>query len=173
MVTIGRIPRKTVLQRNLWADSGGVTFGVAGSCCASQRRRSPPNKVGLRPGLPCRLLGLLPPWPRRASRAARFATTAASEGGCSWLSAGCGWTRPRLRRKGIQTGVEVEVPVYQLLQENPAVGQRVLEILLRGVSTRSSEHVLPAAGLPTTSARHWSGLKIRICGFPGVGVPVL
>ena len=51
--------------------------------------------------------------------------------------------RPRLRRKGAGIGGEVEVPVYQLLQDNPAVGQRVLEILLRGVSTRNYEHVLP------------------------------
>lgn len=52
--------------------------------------------------------------------------------------------RPRLRRKGVGTGGEVELPVYQALAQNPALGQRVLEIVLRGVSTRNYEHVLPA-----------------------------
>jgi len=59
--------------------------------------------------------------------------------------------RPRLRRKGVGGGGEVELPIYQALQENPALGRRVLEIVLRGVSTRNYEQVLPelaeAAGM--------------------------
>jgi putative transposase len=59
--------------------------------------------------------------------------------------------RPRLRRKGVGTGGEVELPIYQALADNPALGKRVLEIVLRGVSTRNYEHVLPelaeAAGM--------------------------
>jgi len=59
--------------------------------------------------------------------------------------------RPRLRRKGLGAGGEVELPIYQALQANPALGKRVLEILLRGVSTRNYEQVLPemaeAAGM--------------------------
>ena len=62
-----------------------------------------------------------------------------------------GVDRPRLRRKGVGAGGEVELPIYRALQDNPAMGQRVLEILLRGVSTRAYEQVLPelaeAAGM--------------------------
>jgi putative transposase len=50
--------------------------------------------------------------------------------------------RPRLRRKGLGVGGEVELPVYQALADNPALGRRVLEIVLRGVSTRNYQHVL-------------------------------
>jgi transposase-like protein len=59
--------------------------------------------------------------------------------------------RPRLRRKGVGTGGEVALPVYQALADNPALGKRVLEIVLRGVSTRNYQQVLPelaeAAGM--------------------------
>lgn len=50
--------------------------------------------------------------------------------------------RPRLRRKGAGLGGEVELGVYRMLQENPEVGRRVLEILLGGVSTRNYKQVL-------------------------------
>jgi putative transposase len=59
--------------------------------------------------------------------------------------------RPRLRRKGVGSGGEVELPIYQALQDNPALGRRVVDILLRGVSTRNYQEVLPelaeAAGM--------------------------
>jgi len=48
--------------------------------------------------------------------------------------------RPRLRHK--EHG-EVEVPAYQALQTNSRLGTRMLDILLRGVSTRQYRHVLP------------------------------
>jgi len=48
--------------------------------------------------------------------------------------------RPRLRHK--QEG-EVPVPAYKALQENGATAQRMMGALLRGVSTRQYEEVLP------------------------------
>jgi putative transposase len=48
--------------------------------------------------------------------------------------------KPRLRHK--ERG-EVEVPAYQALQSNSTLASRMLDILLRGVSTRHYEHVLP------------------------------
>ena len=44
--------------------------------------------------------------------------------------------KPRLRRKGRGAGKEVPVPVYEALQKQTATGERMLEILLNGVSTR-------------------------------------
>lgn len=49
--------------------------------------------------------------------------------------------RPRLRHK--QEG-EVKVPAYQALQDNGATAERMMGALLRGVSTRQYEEVLPA-----------------------------
>jgi len=49
-------------------------------------------------------------------------------------------SKPRLRHK--EQG-EVEVPAYQALQTNSRLGARMLDILLRGVSTRQYEQVLP------------------------------
>ena len=51
--------------------------------------------------------------------------------------------KPRLRRKGRGAGKEVPVPVYEALQQNTATGERMLEILLNGVSTRRYQHVIP------------------------------
>jgi transposase-like protein len=48
--------------------------------------------------------------------------------------------RPRLRHK--QEG-EVRVPAYQALQDNGATASRMMGALLRGVSTRQYEEVLP------------------------------
>jgi putative transposase len=48
--------------------------------------------------------------------------------------------RPRLRHK--QEG-EVKVPAYEALQENSATAERMMGALLRGVSTRQYEEVLP------------------------------
>jgi transposase-like protein len=49
--------------------------------------------------------------------------------------------RPRLRHK--EKG-EVEVPAYQALQTNSSLAARMLDILVRGVSTRQYQRVLPA-----------------------------
>ncbi len=51
-------------------------------------------------------------------------------------------TKPRLRRQG-KGGKEVEIPAYAAMQNNAKVGDRLLEILMRGVSTRNYKEVLP------------------------------
>jgi len=51
--------------------------------------------------------------------------------------------KPRLRRKGRGVGKEVPVPVYEALQKETATGERMLQILLNGVSTRRYRRVMP------------------------------
>jgi len=51
--------------------------------------------------------------------------------------------RPRLRRKGQRKAGEVTIPAYEAMQVNGRVAQRVLQILLAGVSTRKYREVLP------------------------------
>jgi len=51
--------------------------------------------------------------------------------------------KPRLRRKGPGVGAEVEVPAYEAMQADGRLGQRIVEILMHGVSTRSYREVLP------------------------------
>jgi putative transposase len=51
--------------------------------------------------------------------------------------------KPRLRRKGRGAGKEVPVPVYEALQTETATGERMLQILLNGVSTRRYQRVIP------------------------------
>ena len=51
--------------------------------------------------------------------------------------------RPRLRSKGPRSR-EVEVPAYAAMQNRGAMGSRMLEILMRGVSTRNYKEVIPA-----------------------------
>ncbi len=51
--------------------------------------------------------------------------------------------RPRSRKKGA-VSQEVEVPAYAAMQNRGAMGARILEILMRGVSTRNYEEVIPA-----------------------------
>jgi len=51
--------------------------------------------------------------------------------------------RPRLRTKGPRSR-EVEVPAYAAMQNRGAMGARMLEILMRGVSTRNYKEVIPA-----------------------------
>lgn len=51
--------------------------------------------------------------------------------------------RPRLRKKGAGAGKEVEVPAYQAMQDQPRLGARMLDILMRGVSTRQYRGVIP------------------------------
>ena len=51
--------------------------------------------------------------------------------------------RGRLRRRGGGKGAEVAVPAYEALKRNERTGGRMLEILLRGVSTRNYAKVLP------------------------------
>lgn len=51
--------------------------------------------------------------------------------------------RPRLRQKGPGSGKEVEVPAYQAMQDQPKLSARMLDILMRGVSTRQYGGVIP------------------------------
>ena len=51
--------------------------------------------------------------------------------------------RPRLRQKGPGGGKEVEVPAYQAMQDQPKLSARMLNILMRGVSTRQYRGVIP------------------------------
>lgn len=51
-------------------------------------------------------------------------------------------SKPRLRRKGGGEGAEVAIPAYEAMQDYD-LGQRMMEILLRGVSTRTYAKVLP------------------------------
>jgi len=51
--------------------------------------------------------------------------------------------RPRLRRKGQGQDGEVPIPAYEAMRSEEKLGGRMLEILLRGVSTRQYRAVLP------------------------------
>jgi len=51
--------------------------------------------------------------------------------------------RPRLRKKGQGEAGEVPIPAYEVLRSDKKLGSRMLEILLRGVSTRQYRAVLP------------------------------
>ena len=51
--------------------------------------------------------------------------------------------RPRLRTRG-RTGREVEIPAYAAMRNGEQMGARMLEILMRGVSTRNYKEVIPA-----------------------------
>ncbi len=54
--------------------------------------------------------------------------------------------KPRLRQKGLKPGEpgEVEIPAYEAMQKDARLADRMLDILINGVSTRRYEHVLPA-----------------------------
>ena len=51
--------------------------------------------------------------------------------------------RPRLRRRGVGEGGEVAVPAYEAMQQDEGLGQKMLHTLLRGVSTRNYQEVVP------------------------------
>jgi hypothetical protein len=55
-------------------------------------------------------------------------------------------TKPRLRKKAPRPGEagEVEIPAYEAMRKDGRLADRMLEILLDGVSTRRYEGVLPA-----------------------------
>ncbi len=50
--------------------------------------------------------------------------------------------KPRLRKKGRGVNKEVPIPAYEAMQAD-ATGQRMLQILLNGVSTRRYQKVIP------------------------------
>jgi transposase-like protein len=51
--------------------------------------------------------------------------------------------KPRLRRKGSGADKEVVIPAYEAMVANSRLGQRILEILMHGISTRNYRKVLP------------------------------
>jgi len=51
--------------------------------------------------------------------------------------------KPRLRKKGQGANKEVAVPAYEAMQQDTVTGERMLEILLNGVSTRRYSRVIP------------------------------
>ena len=51
--------------------------------------------------------------------------------------------KPRLRKKGKGSGKEIPIPAYQELITNSRLGSRMLDILMKGVSTRNYKEVLP------------------------------
>ena len=51
--------------------------------------------------------------------------------------------KPRLRKKGKGAGKEVTLPAYTAMQEKGRFSQRILSLLMHGISTRSYEKVLP------------------------------
>jgi transposase-like protein len=50
--------------------------------------------------------------------------------------------RPRLRRKGKGDDLEIDIPAYQAILENSSLGRRILDILMKGVSTRNYKDVI-------------------------------
>jgi putative transposase len=51
--------------------------------------------------------------------------------------------KPRLRKKGKGAGKEVAIPAYDAMAMNSRLGSRILEILMKGVSTRKYQQILP------------------------------
>ena len=51
--------------------------------------------------------------------------------------------KPRLRRKGKGAGKEIDVPAYEAMVINSHLGQRMLTILMNGVSTRKYQEIIP------------------------------
>jgi transposase-like protein len=85
--------------------------------------------------------------PKQAGRArgAGEAVWYGSQGGQVYLSdRKVRVERPRLRVKGRGEGGEVEVPAYEAMRRPGPLAERMLEILLAGVSTRRYADVIPA-----------------------------
>ncbi len=51
--------------------------------------------------------------------------------------------KPRLRKKGKGGGKEVAIPAYEAMVTNSRLGMRILEILMKGISTRKYGDILP------------------------------
>ena len=51
--------------------------------------------------------------------------------------------KPRLRKKGKGAGKEVAIPAYDAMVANSRLGSRILDILMKGVSTREYKDILP------------------------------
>jgi transposase-like protein len=51
--------------------------------------------------------------------------------------------KPRLRRKGKGDDLEVNIPAYEAIVENSSLGERIEQILMKGISTRNYQDVIP------------------------------
>ena len=64
--------------------------------------------------------------------------------GLAWTSARPGGAeRPEAVRRAAQEQSEVEIPAYTAMQKEPRLGARMLDILMRWVSTRQYRAVIP------------------------------
>jgi hypothetical protein len=78
-------------------------------------------------------------------------------------------SKPRLRRKDKgktlvlerSEGTEVEIPAYAAMRTQSRLGQRILEILRRGVSTRNYRHVLPEMAETVNVSKSHPSLRLR------------
>jgi putative transposase len=96
--------------------------------------------------------------------------------------------KPRLRRRGMGIGGEVEIPVYERLREG-SIAERVLRLMMRGVSTRNYSATLPemaeavgvsksevsrewveasAAKLEQLQTRRWDGIDLLVMYLDGM-----
>jgi len=53
--------------------------------------------------------------------------------------------RPRLRKREGGTGAEVAIPAYAAMKSDESLGDQVLNVMMRGVSTRNYQQILPDA----------------------------
>jgi len=82
-----------------------------------------------------------PPHPGRPGGAIR---RHGEQGGVvAWSGQKVRVSKPRLRRKGGGQGAEVAIPAYAALQDEAGLRERLLGIVMRGVSTRHYQEVLP------------------------------
>lgn len=51
--------------------------------------------------------------------------------------------KPRLRKKGTGENLEVDIPAYQALKSGSWLSERILSIMMHGISTRSYSKVIP------------------------------
>jgi putative transposase len=51
--------------------------------------------------------------------------------------------KPRLRKKGTGQNLEVEIPAYQAINTNSRLSERILSMMMHGISTRSYSQVIP------------------------------
>ena len=97
--------------------------------------------------------------------------------------------RPRLRRRGQGAGGEVPIPAYEAMQDREGMGQRMLELLMRGISTRNYQEVIgtmaETAGVTRSSVsretireaekaweqlseRRWDGVDLLVIYLDGI-----
>jgi transposase-like protein len=53
--------------------------------------------------------------------------------------------RPRLRKRAGGAGAEVAIPAYEAMKSDDRLGDQVLNVMMRGVSTRNYKEILPDA----------------------------